>query len=401
MVLSRSEPSPDVLPRHRADLLFCCAICTRDANLVRQAVQSREEPIDWPGLIQIARSNRLEMLLFRAANSCAADWVDPSALELLRQLYADNVARCQARTDELLRLLDRFAREAIPALAFKGPVLGAQFYGDPALRIYADLDVLVRECDIAKVSALMLELDYIETGMDLNWERSFVREGGESVDVHWAIADRVHQFPLSADELWARRAIIPFAGTSLATLCAEDALLAICFNGLTEDWQRCDRIADVAELMRNSGAIDWVEFLGMCRRRGCERVVLAGLHLAKELFLVNLPEPVDARLRAHRRAFNKLGYAIDDFVDFVITSTDRRAGSDYWRHVIGMRERRWEKVPYYQSLAYSWFRSKDDDAPWQRTSRLLIYRMLRLPMLGIKHGLRWLGHASFRETPRP
>ena len=92
------------------------------------------------------------------------------------------------------------------------------------------------------------------------------------------------------------------AGASVPALGAEDTLLAICFNGLTEDWQRFDRIADVAELVRGSAAIDWPNFLDMCRRRGCERIVLLGLHLAKELFLVRLPECVELRLRSHRKA---------------------------------------------------------------------------------------------------
>jgi hypothetical protein len=361
-------------------------------------LESRKDRIDWMALIEVAKNYRLEMLLYRAVYSRFAEFVSSSALEVLRNLYADNRARGLAMTAGLLRVLDRLASEQIPAMPFKGPALGAQFYGDIALRIYGDLDVLVRECDVDKVTTIMRDLGYREVGMSLSWERSFVREPGESMDVHWSIAEKIHQFPLTPDELWSRRVTIDLAGTSVPTFCVEDALLVICFNGLTEDWQRCDRIADVAELMRASHAIDWPKFLEMCSRRGCERLVLVGLHLAKELFLVKLPECVELRLQRHRKAIGQAGYAIDDFMDFVVTSTRRRQGLDHWRHVLRMRERRWERIPYYQSFAYSLFNPKDDDAPWQRKARQVLYQLLRLPLLGVKRGLRALGHSNLKET---
>jgi hypothetical protein len=83
---------------------------------------------------------------------------------------------------------------------------------------------------------------------------------------------------------------------------------------------------------------------------------------------------------------------------FMVTSVDRRSGFDHWRHTFRMRERRWERFPYYQSFAYSLLRPHGDDGPWQRRSRQALYRALRLPLLGVRHGLRALGHASLRET---
>jgi hypothetical protein len=397
-------PSPDLSSefplRSRSDLLrFCCAICAGDEDTALRLAESRKDRVDWMALIQVAKNHRLEMLLYRAVNSRFAEFVSSSALETLRSLYADNLTRCRDMTSGLLRLLDRLAAEQIPAMPFKGPALGAQLYGDIALRIYRDLDLLIRECDVAKVTAIMRDLGYCgEVAMSLSWERSFVHDSGASVDVHWTLMEKIHQFPLTPDELWSRRTTISLAGALVPTLCAEDALLAICFNGFSEDWQRCDRIADVAVLMREGRGIDWPVFLDMCRRRGCERLILVGLHLAKELFLVKLPQGVELRLQSHHKALGRTGYAIDDFMHFMVTSTDRRAGSDYWRHVFRMRERLWERIPYYQSFAYSLFKPKDHDAPWQRTSRQLLYRVLRLPLLGVKQGLRALGHANLKET---
>ena len=398
IVMSRPDLSSDVLLKNSPP----CGSAARSVRLTLTlpvSYESRKGNIDWMALIELAKTYRLDMLLYRAIDSRFTEFVSSSTLEALRNLYADNRTRVLALTAALLHLLDRLASERIPAMPFKGPALAAQFYGDIALRIYSDLDLLILERDVARVTQIMLDQGYREVGsMSLSWERSFVRPTGESVDVHWSISEKIHQFPLTPDELWARRTTIALAGASVSTLCAEDALLAICFNGLTEDWQRCDRIADVAELMRASNAIDWPKFLDMCRRGGCERLVLVGLHLAKELFLVKLPRCVELRLQWHHKALRRAGYAIDDFMDFMVTSTQRRAGFDHWRHVIRMREGQRERVPYYQSFAYSIFKPKDDDAPWQRTSRQVLYQVLRLPLLGIKHGLRVLGYANLKET---
>jgi hypothetical protein len=400
MVPSRPDLLSESVLSERADLLrLCCAICSGDQDHVRPVLERRRDRIDWPALIKVAKDHRLEMQLYQAVESRFAEYASPVALDTLRRLYADNLTACRGMTTDLLRLMDQLASEKIPAIAYKGPVLGAQLYGDFALRIYKDLDILIRERDLAAVTRMMLGLGY-QAGMPLSWEMSFAHPTGESVDLHWAIAEPIHQFPFSTDDLLTRSVAVSLDGTAVSTLGPEDTLLAVCFNGLTEDWQRCDRIADVAAILRDTNAIDWSRFLDMCRRNGCERLVVLALHLAKELFRARLPEVVEARLQAHRKAINKMGYATDDFLRFVITSTDRRQGFEVWRYHLHMRESRSARVPYYQSLAYNLFKPKDDDAPWQRTSRHVLYKLLRLPLLGIKHGLRAFGHTKLEE-PQP
>jgi hypothetical protein len=398
MASSRPQLSIAALPESRRALLrLCCAMCAADAEHLRQLVQAHAERIDWMALVDVARSHRLEMLLHRAVDSLPGESVDAAAREVLRQHHADNQARCQRLSAELVRLMDRLASERIPALAYKGPVLGAQLYGDVAARTYSDLDLLIHECDADAAVRVLLDMGY-KAGLRLHWEMSLDLPSGESVDLHWSLAEEIHQFPRTTDELLARRTNVDVSGHAVPTLCAEDTLLAVCFNGLTEDWQRCDRVADVAEILRQGATIDWPGLLDLCARRGCERIVLLALHLAKELFLAKLPECAELRLQAHRKAIARAGYAPDDFLDFVIASTDRRQGSAVWRYHLRMRESHWGRIPYYQSMAYGLFKPKDDDAPWLRTSRQALYQMLRLPLLGIKHALKALGHAGLRET---
>jgi len=63
-------------------------------------------------------------------------------------------------TAELFRILERFASEGIATLVIKGPVLAVQAYGDPAIRSYGDLDLLVRQADIRRATELMSAAGY-------------------------------------------------------------------------------------------------------------------------------------------------------------------------------------------------------------------------------------------------
>jgi Uncharacterised nucleotidyltransferase len=52
--------------------------------------------------------------------------------------------------------LDLFAAKDIPALVVKGPVLAMQAYGDPVMRRYGDLDLLVRQGEIRRATEFLL-----------------------------------------------------------------------------------------------------------------------------------------------------------------------------------------------------------------------------------------------------
>ena len=58
-------------------------------------------------------------------------------------------------TAELFGLLELFSSQGIEALVVKGPVLAVQAYGDPAMRSYGDLDMLVRQRNIRRATELM------------------------------------------------------------------------------------------------------------------------------------------------------------------------------------------------------------------------------------------------------
>lgn len=61
---------------------------------------------------------------------------------------------------QLASVIDALAAEGIGALPFKGPVLALQAYGDPAMREYLDLDILVRREHVSRTLSILGDLGY-------------------------------------------------------------------------------------------------------------------------------------------------------------------------------------------------------------------------------------------------
>ena len=75
--------------------------------------------------------------------------------ERLRAEYERNMFHNLANAAELIGVLKAFEREMIPAMPFKGVVLGASIYHDLTTRPAGDLDLLIYYSDLVRATALL------------------------------------------------------------------------------------------------------------------------------------------------------------------------------------------------------------------------------------------------------
>ena len=80
-----------------------------------------------------------------------------AALEAARRI---NAARNLLVARALGRVLDGLARASVPVIPLKGVALAESLYGDAALRVSSDIDVLVPRACVARAFAVMGELGY-------------------------------------------------------------------------------------------------------------------------------------------------------------------------------------------------------------------------------------------------
>jgi hypothetical protein len=248
-----------------------------------------------------------------AARSLAAlGWPDvPSpvraAFEAERRI---NAARNALVARALGRVLEGLGRVDVPVIPLKGVALSESLYGDPSLRVSADLDVLVpREC-VARAWTVLGELGYVmadheerveasELGLLLesNIEAAFAspEAAGCPVELHWDIAWRwPHGAPAIAD-LWADARPRPFRGAPAHALGPEWELLYLAVHAARHRWESLKWLVDIHEVCRRGG-LDWEKVRAKADRFGLTEVLEISLQASAALF--DTPLPSSPRTRA-------------------------------------------------------------------------------------------------------
>ena len=213
-------------------------------------------------------------------------------------------------TAELFRLLERFTSARIAALVVKGPVLAMQAYGDPAMRSYGDLDLLVRQRDIRRATELMIAAGYqaavplraIDAGK-IPGQYLFSKPDSKLlVELHNDFTLRYFPRRLPIEEFFARQIRVRLDTHEAPALSVEDELVLICIHGAKHFWERLIWIADVAALVSRQSSMDWDRAVESAKAVGGERMLHTGLRLAADLLHAPLPRKVSTLAQADAAA---------------------------------------------------------------------------------------------------
>src|ERR1700686_1139402 len=154
--ISPSHPAGVASIRNEWSALLECASPSHD----RQRLAGLLRSTDWARLLVLAEAHGVAGHLTACLRSLDEDLVPPEIRQtLVDRRRAQNFFTLRL-TAELFRILDRFTSEGIGALVVKGPVLAVQAYGDPAIRAYGDLALLVRQRDIPRATEWVTAAGY-------------------------------------------------------------------------------------------------------------------------------------------------------------------------------------------------------------------------------------------------
>src|ERR1700674_2122369 len=300
--LSPSHQSGAASFRNEWSALLECASPSHDRQRLRGSLRS----VDWARLLTLAEAHGVAGHLAACLRSLDDDVVPPE----IRQTLVDR-RRAQAfftlrLTAELFRILNRFTSEGIGALVVKGPVLAVQAYGDPAMRAYGDLDLLVRQRDIRRATELMIAAGYapavplsaIDAGKIPGQYLFSQPQLKLLVELHNDLTLRYFPRRLPLEDFFARQIRVPLDAHEAPALSVEDELVLICVHGAKHFWERLMWIADVAALVSRQTGIDWERVADSARVVGAERMLHTGLRLASDLLKARLPEKVQAAVQA-------------------------------------------------------------------------------------------------------
>jgi hypothetical protein len=166
-------------------------------------------------------------------------------------------------------------------------------YGDLALRHFGDLDVLIRETDVAKAGEILSSYDYNRVIPPLSpvKERDFIRTDHEHefisadqmvhVDLHWRLSTRRFPAEFQVDGLFDHAEELSLSGGTITHISSQDLLLLLCMHASKDLWRKFVWICDIDRLIRTEQDINWDE-----------RMLYLGLYITHSLLRSPVPESI-------------------------------------------------------------------------------------------------------------
>src|SRR5258708_2908093 len=300
--ISPSHPSGVASCKNEWSALLECASPAHDPQRLRGLLWGA----DWARLLVLAEAHGVAGHLAACLRSLDENLVPPEIRQtLVDRRRAQNFFTLRL-TAELFRILDRFSSEGIGALVVKGPALAVQAYGDPAMRAYGDLDLLVRQRDIRRATELLSAAAFrpqarrgaTEAG-EFRGKYLFSKPDSKLiVELHTDLPLRYFPRRLPIEEFFARQIRVRLDAREAPALSVEDELVLICIHGAKHFWERLMWIADVAALVSRQTGIDWQRVADSAQAVEAERMLNTGLRLASDLLKARLPDKVLAMLQA-------------------------------------------------------------------------------------------------------
>ena len=302
---------------------------------------------DWDLVLHLADEHRvLPLLYLRLANLGSA--VPPNVLERLAEQYQRNMFHNLANAAELVAVLKAFEHETIPAMPFKGIVLGASAYGDLTTRPAGDIDLLIHEVNLERATSTIKARGYeLKTEAQADgspfpdcYEYHFERESDGSVlEVRWRLVLTQPRFRhvLDMDWVWPRRRTAIVAGAEVPNIDPERTLLMLCMHGSKHVWSRLIWICDVAQLLVSSPELDWREIIEEAKRTGLWRSLALGVLLAHRVTGTDVPRDVLLRFRADTTARHLAEYIAENLLEAPGSAPEGRV--PYYVKLLGFHDR--------------------------------------------------------------
>jgi len=266
--------------------------------------------LDWELLLEIAEVHRVLGVLSMRLKEADFPEVPAEAREKLQSRMRAQHLFTLSMTAELFHMLEEFAHAGIEVLLVKGPAVSLLAYGDPSVRSYVDLDLVVRHEAVLPamriISGAGFEGDVPEQAVragKIPGEYLFTRPNSpQMVELHTEKTFRYYPRPMRMADLFTRQRRISLDGSEVPVLSLEDEFVLNCIHGAKHFWERLMWPADIAAITARHPEISWEGVAQAAREVGAERMVRVALLLGEHLLRAAIPEAMAAGARADRTA---------------------------------------------------------------------------------------------------
>jgi hypothetical protein len=264
--------------------------------------------MNWSLLLELAGEHGVLGMLANRLEREGFACVPEDAREKLQSRMRAQHLFTLGMTAELFRILQDFSEARLETILVKGPVISLLAYGDPAVRSYVDLDLLVRHRDIQGATQRMLAIGFepdvpasaIRAGR-IPGEYLFRRKGTQrAVELHTERTFRYYPRTMRMEEMFARKRGVPLDGRDVPALSLEDELVLDCVHGAKHFWERLMWVSDVAGLVARHTEIDWRKAQQAAADVGAGRILRVGILLGALLPGVRVPAAIAEEVERDR-----------------------------------------------------------------------------------------------------
>ena len=207
---------------------------------------------------------------------------------------------------ELLRVTAEFECRGIDYLAYKGPLLASDLYGNLALRISSDLDIVVRKSQAERVCQSLQGIGFLDkNGLSAEqrsavfrygFEHSFRNAAGVEIDLHWRIVPEFVSPSLNDEVMWSRAVMRPLCGRSIRTFSPEDLFFILCLHAGQHEWAQLSLFSDLHRVLQIHHELRWDIVLQHLADPNTERTVLVTLQILNAFWNADVPEQLRNRI---------------------------------------------------------------------------------------------------------
>ena len=275
-------------------LLLYCAQTRIPEDTLNKVKDILSFPLNWEEVLESALSQGVAPLLCHNLKKIQKSKLIPEkVMDRLEKAYYANVARNMFFYKELKRILEAFHEKGVKVIVLKGPALDKTVYGDIGLRTFGDLDLLVKEEDLAYAKKVMSDLEYVfnESYAPEEWYRQKHfhfpynhSDNSVQVEIHWHIMKN-RPFCIQIDEWWERTNMMKIDNYEILIPSPEDMLIHLCLH-LFKHGYPCEQtlrgLCDISETLRYyRKEINWQRFQDEVNRHGINKPVYSMLFLVK------------------------------------------------------------------------------------------------------------------------
>lgn len=255
--------------------------------------------LDWSYILRIADSLFAAPLFYYNLK----EWEDmePAASALipfLKEAYHESLARNLHLLHEFDAIAGDLADKGIPVIALKGATLARSLYPSLAMRPMFDIDLLVKEADLAGVDETLRRARYKPAtspaaGVGFIYDRHYIKDSKAAavIEVHWDLGEK-NRYRLDIAGVWDRA--VPGAEGYFLEMSPEDTLLHLALHFFKHYlFKRLIWLCDIHEWIGRK-EIHWEPVMERAQSQSITTFLFYTLKVYEDFYSVRLPVRSDS-----------------------------------------------------------------------------------------------------------